>query len=434
MKDYLEAPYGPAEKIAFGETTLGPIFADFALKLWILLAGLDNVEDTVVLFCARGGFRLKLIYERFLKASNLTGPVTTCNLMVSRIVAVRVALIAGSPSAFEQIGYEMGTASLHEVVRAISGTEPTCADMSVLQRPYTKAGLVHFLASEEGIATRESIQHQTSLFLDHLNSCMRGRHYAILCDSGLSGSTMQLLKDGIPDINWRCALFARSNYKRFAAPHFRQTIGLAVEADCYSPLNTRTAVFRYWHLIEATLEPAAESVFLFERVNGIVRSNLEVDGWQHRILPAPDEFLAGVLRYIDNLPGSGPVAQIMKDVGSAYAALRRAFIWPTRRLVGVLDTGERSIDFGRTDRRSTLDKKSDMFRAVRDSLWREGAVLSAPRFIHRPFLAGIEAAYIVRWAMRVLRRGFSRRPLSDSHEKHCGRPYIIRALRRSGGI
>ena len=51
-----------------------------------------------------------------------------------------------------------------------------------------------------------------------------------------------------------------------------------------------------------------------------------------------------------------------------------------------------------------LDKETSGVQAVRSSLWREGAVhIGVAFFPHWPVLAGIEAAYIARWAARRLR-------------------------------
>jgi hypothetical protein len=96
---------------------VGPIFAEFALKMWILLSNLEHPDDTVLLFCARGGLRLQTIYESFLAASGLTSPVAIEALMVSRIVAVRSALLKRVPAAFVQIEYEFGGLSLRDVAR-----------------------------------------------------------------------------------------------------------------------------------------------------------------------------------------------------------------------------------------------------------------------------------------------------------------------------
>ncbi len=215
---------------------------------------------------------------------------------------------------------------------------------------------------------------------------------------------MQLLEDGIPDTKWGCVLFARMNYKRFAAPHFARTTGVAVQANSYSPFNARTAVLRYWHLIESTLEPDLESVSTFKRIEGTVRANLESEGWQSKIAPSRDEFLAGVLAYIDQLPTSEAAVRIMKDVGPAYAELRRAVVWPTCHDVEILDIGRRSIDFGRAGKIPVLTETNGILGALRGSLWREGAVAATETPLRWPILGGLEAAYTARWLARWMKR------------------------------
>ena len=78
-------------------------------------------------------------------------------------------------------------------------------------------------------------------------------------------------------------------------------MGIATQDDRYSPFDPRTSILRYWHLIEATLEPPLPSVRSFTRLDGIARSNLEIDGWSQQIAPVQDEIFAGVIDYIGAL-------------------------------------------------------------------------------------------------------------------------------------
>jgi predicted HAD superfamily hydrolase len=104
IKQVTSTPASVRNRRDFGRQILGPIFAEFALKTWILLSNLEHPEDTVLLFCARGGLRLQTIYENFLAASGLASPIPIQPLMISRIIAVRSALLKGGAAAFEQIG------------------------------------------------------------------------------------------------------------------------------------------------------------------------------------------------------------------------------------------------------------------------------------------------------------------------------------------
>ncbi|MGD0107141.1 MAG: hypothetical protein ABSC06_24355 [Rhodopila sp.] len=369
------------------------------------MSGLNAKDEASLLFCARGGLRLKLIYDRFLTSSGLDSPVSTSDLMVSRIVAVRVALSRGCPSAYEQIGYEMGSATLRDVARAIGGTGVDLGDAAnpMWDELYSRAGLERLLTSPQGAAIRASINWQSDLFREHLESCLGGRTRPILCDTGLSGSTMRLLEEAMPDLNWGCALFARSNYKKLSASHFDRTVGLCVQSDRYSPLNRRSAILRYWHLIESTLEPDLTSVLMFERENGVVRANLEVPGWRDKIAASPGEVFTGILDYIDALPRGDAAARIITDIDDAYSQLRRCVVWPTRADVNLLNIEPRSLDFGRVDSMTGLACEPGIRKALKGSLWREGAVALAASGMRVPLLAGIESAYVLRWALQSIR-------------------------------
>jgi hypothetical protein len=375
-----------ADQVDFGHRVFGPIFADFALRTWVFLSNLDQADDCAVLFCARGGLRLKLVYERFLAAADLASPVQTRDFMISRIAAVRSALVADCRSAYDQIGYEMAGRSLRDVAVAVGGFDPV-AD-----------------GTPAGAAVRESVRQQAELLSEHIEICLGGRQRAILCDTGLSGSTMQLLEDGVPRVKWGCALFARSNYKKLSTAHYQRTFGLSVQADRYSPLQARSAVLRYWHLIESTLEPALASVTRFDRVNGVPRSNLEVDGWQDKVAPCAGETFAGVMDYIDALRPGQAAARIAADVDGAYVALRRTIVWPKAADVRILATGARSLDFGQVGSMSGLTPELGLRNVLRGSLWREGAVTLMLPTLRLPVLACVEAAYGARWAYHALRK------------------------------
>jgi hypothetical protein len=390
----------------FGRRVLGPIFADFALRLWVFLSNLDQADDCAVLFCARGGLRLKLIYERFLAASELASPVQTRDFMVSRIAAVRSALVANCRSAHDQIGYEMRSRSLREVAVAVGGFDPVTdtALLPLWEVPYAPERLAEVMSSQAGAAVWASVQQQAALLSEHVEICLGGRQRAILCDTGLSGSTMQLLEGGMPQVSWGCALFARSNYKRMSTAHYQRTFGLSVQADGYSPLNVRSSILRYWHLIESTLEPDLASVTRFDRVNGVPRSNLEIDGWQDKLAPRAGEIFAGVIDYIEALRPRQAASQIAVDVDGAYVALRRAIVWPTPADVDILALGARSLDFGRVGSMSAQVCEPGLRNALRGSLWREGAVTLTLPNLRLPVLACVEAAYATRWAYHALSR------------------------------
>ena len=63
----------PVTSESFGRAVLGPIFAEFCLRLWSIGALLTEPGRAALLFCARGGLRMHLAYEAFLSSSCLPG-------------------------------------------------------------------------------------------------------------------------------------------------------------------------------------------------------------------------------------------------------------------------------------------------------------------------------------------------------------------------
>ncbi len=60
-------------------------------------------------------------------------------------------------------------------------------------------------------------------------------------------------------------------------------------------------MLRYWQFTEAMFEPALPSVNTFIEEQGILRSNLEVDGWQEQLPPTPGSAYAGLVEAISRV-------------------------------------------------------------------------------------------------------------------------------------
>ena len=84
------------DRARFGETVLGPILAEFAFRLWLFAE--SQPSEARLLFCARGGLRMRLLYETFLNSIGRSSPLPVDDLMVSRLVAARPALLARAPA------------------------------------------------------------------------------------------------------------------------------------------------------------------------------------------------------------------------------------------------------------------------------------------------------------------------------------------------
>lgn len=396
----------PVTAQSFGRDVLGPIVGEFCLRLWSLGSLMERTDNVAMLFCARGGLRMQLAYERFLAASGLPSPVHVAPLMVSRVVAIRPALLHGIeegldelvPAAAATLSFEFRHSSLAEVAIAVSGSAPSTR--AEWEAPLTPAGFAALLRHPDGEPVVESLRRQSALFTRHLRDALGPRGHAMIVDTGFYGTTRQLLAEGLPTIDFSSALFARSFRSGVGRA---KTFGLSVEAAGYSPLDRRTAVLRYWHFVEWLFEPELPSVRTFTDVGGVVRSNLEVAGWRQRVEPTPRSAYAGVLAYLDALP-KGPAERILLDADRAWSTFRQAVVRPRPGQVEALGVGTRSYDFG-TDATWSVRPWRGPVDALRGShMWREGQIAGSGTSLRRPLLAAVEMAYGARLVKRAVTR------------------------------
>ena len=397
----------PVSPVGFGHDVLGPIVAEFCLRLWSLGSLMDQPDDVTMLFCARGGLRMQLAYERFLAATGLRSPTHVAPLMVSRVVAIRPALVRGVedeldglvPAAAATLSYEFRHSSLAEVATAVSGAAPS-GDSPEWDAPLSPTGFAALLRHPDGEPVVEALRRQSDLFVRHLRDALGPRSHAMIVDTGLYGTTRQLLAEGLPEITFSSALFARSFRSGVGGA---RTFGLAVEAAGYTPLDRRTAVLRYWHFVEWLFEPGLPSARTFTDVDGVARSNLEVPSWQQRVEATPGTAYAGLLAYLDALP-TAPAERILRDADRAWRIFRQAVVWPRPDQVEALGVGVRSHDFGTDATWSARPWRGPIDALRGSSMWREGQIAGSGTLWRRPLLAAVETAYGARLIMRAVAR------------------------------
>jgi FMN phosphatase YigB (HAD superfamily) len=393
-----EALPAPQDKTAFGREVLGPIVAEFCLLLWLYAdQARHGGGDAALLFCARGGIAIREAFERVLDRLALPLPMRRDNLMVSRLVAARSAVIARSDAALDELGREFWGGSFANVALALGGRPYDLPD--AWRRPFAPAEFFALLESEAGLEVLSDIRQQNTLFARHLGRVHGGARRIILCDTGLYGSTQRLLAAGFPDLAIETVQFARCNYKGHSEEHFPQVVGLVVEQNLYNPLKVETAILRYWQLIESLFEPAIPSVRTFsEDATGEIVSNAGEIGYGAIDPAAGNPLLFGALSYIDGLSDG---ASALRDAQRAWVRLKRAITNPTPADVEALGVGVRSVDFGRSDVVSVLSAVRDnspirRLKAIKSQLWREGAIARDFPLLRPALLAALEAAHVLR--------------------------------------
>lgn len=403
--DHYPSKTPPRDSRSFGYSVFGPIVAQFCLYIWLYAQQAKVDGDAVLLFCARGGVGIREAFERTLKRLGLPLDLKRENLLISRLVAARSALMARSACVLDELGREFEKRRFRDVARALGGRDYELPD--AWDQPFDPARFFALLETAAGQTLIDDVRLQNDLFARHLHQVAGDAKRIILCDTGLYGSTQRLLSAGFPELRFETIQFARCNYKGLSEEHFPRVSGLVVETNLYNPLKVETVILRYWQILESLFEPAIPSVREFrEDAAGIISAN-SGDISYGVIDPGVNNLpLRGALEYIDNAK-SGHLVE--RDAAGAWSRLRRAIINPSRSDVIILATDSRSADFGKPDMMRIIEhtqslKIVDKLRVLKTHLWREGAIARDFPILKPALLTALEVAHIMRSASARFRR------------------------------
>lgn len=362
---------------SFGRFVLGPIVAQFCLRIWLYAKGAETADNAALLFCARGGVGIREAFERLLLRLNLPLDMQRENVMISRLVAARAALLTQSHALVQELDREFRGDTLAAAANALGGRVYELPP--AWSHPFAARQFVDLLFGGSGTEALADIRRQNALFERHLKRLAGDAERIILCDTGLYGSTQRLLASGFPELRVETIQFARSNYKGHGEEHFSKVAGLMVEQNFYSPLNLSSCVLRYWHLVESLFEPAVPSVRIFsENEVGEAIANCGDITFGAIDPTEKNALLAGTLAYINALPEAGG-AVVLRDAEAAWLRLKHAITHPTATELRCLEVGGRSVDFGRSDVRDVVTSETNVtlatkVRSLKTQLWREGAI------------------------------------------------------------
>jgi FMN phosphatase YigB (HAD superfamily) len=387
---------------------LGPLVAEYCLRLWLYLSCASQDDQSVALFCARGGIGQRIAFERFLARTGLKLEMRRENLLVSRVIASRGAVLSQSPAASDALAYEFKGSSLRDAAEALAGEPLTLgADWD---RPFDAELFFAGLKEDPSAKTLNSILvEQNNLFNQHLERLIGSAKRVLLCDTGLYGSTIRLLQAARPDIHFELLLLARSNYRGGDESHFTQTVGLLSEVDHYG-LNKRSSiVLRYWHLIESLFELAVPSATTFPPVAELDSLS---QGFANSSFVAADhlvgESFKAASEYLDELAERKFFDRIMADSIDSWRRLKFIVITPKKPDVDLWTSGPRGRDFGRGESVEVIAMLSGpglmaRIRAIRYSRWKEGAIAKYLGWFRAPIQWALEAVYLGRSAFFLLR-------------------------------
>ena len=382
------------------QDVVGPMTADILLRLWLHLR-LSETHDgsrAAAAFCARGGLTMRRYLDMVVAGAGLPLDTPRRDLMTSRVVAARAGLVRRTPSALAAIERGYRKVTLQEGVAALAGP-----GLSVPggERPFSTAGLLAYLDSPRAGAARRRLDEQDALFATLLAQVADGADRIVLVDTGLYGTTLQILRDAYPDLRFEGAQIARCNYAGGATDHFDVLHGFVVERDRYSPLDPRSAMLRHWHFVELLFEPPLKSVrWLEARPDGRIVSNLETPGWEKRI-HGGFSFQRDLESYLERL-GPEDIAQLPAQAERAWRRFRRILLFPTAEEARLLGEGQRDHDFGLTGGEDIhlIGTPSDKLRGLLGARWKEGALAVHRPHMRRAYQSALEGMYLARWLSR----------------------------------
>ena len=394
------------DAVSFGRHVFGPIVAQFCLMIWLYAVEAEKSDNSCLLFCARGGVGIREAFEHTLARLRLPLKMRRENIMISRLIVARAALLARSPSAIEELNREFRGSVLADVASAIGGRPYVLSDD--WGQPFDAEKFVSLLFGGSGIEVLADIEEQNALFTEHFKKLIGGSSRIILCDTGLYGSTQRLLASAFPQLRIETIQFARSNYKGHSDEHFPKVVGVLVEQDVYSPLNPHSCILRYWQLVESLFEPPVASVRLFHKDDqGEVQANCGAINFGAVDPAANNPLLSGALSYIKVLPVDGG-AVVFRDVEAAWRRLKSAIISPSEADLQCLAVGDRSVDFGRSEVLQIFahqPKKTyvSTLLSLQAQLWREGAITREFPLLKHALLPTLEMAHCLRRTLRQKR-------------------------------
>jgi FMN phosphatase YigB (HAD superfamily) len=388
------------DAVSFGRDVFGPIVTQFCLMIWLYVAEAEKGDDPCLLFCARGGVGIREAFEHTLARFRLPLKVRRENIMISRLVVARAALLARSPSAIEELNREFRGSALADVASAIGGRPYVLSDD--WGEPFDAEKFVSLVFSSSGVEVLADIEEQNTLFSRYFKNLIGSSRRIILCDTGLYGSTQRLLASAFPQLHIETIQFARANYKGHSDEHFPKVVGVMVEQNVYSPLSINSCVLRYWQLVESLFEPPVASVRLFSKDDrGVIQANCGAVSFGAIDPSKNNPLLFGALSYIKILPVDGG-AVVFRDVEAAWRRLKSAIIRPTEADLRCLAVGGRSVDFGRPEvlQIFTRERKKKTFvsklLSLQAQLWREGAITREFPLLKHALLPTLEMAHCLR--------------------------------------
>jgi len=376
---------------------LGPLFYRFLFKLYLSQTVYDS-SDTILLFLARGGIRIRAFYERFLAANELESPILYSDFYISRMAVIKASMFSNYEAVYQDFLGEYFCFSLSKTVSTFFGQYahdtwvkmPGAGDPNI---PLAQSSLNQLIwaHTESADYVRRLLLEQQEWYFEYLKEIVGKKKNVIVVDTGWSGSILNYMQGLDRARDYTALYFGRYNYGKSALPWFDRVVGVEVEGHDFKRKNPVTAVFLNRHLIEGLCEICWPSVTGYQKMeNGLLGPS---GGFvpEELVSPLPEEAQAyGVMKYISEGEDGFDIQKIHISGERAARQLCRRLMYPGKDDLTFFSVETRSADFGKeldvpvfiTPIRNVFDLKMKL-ENIKNSLWPTGQItLEFPK-IHR---------------------------------------------------
>ncbi|QDZ39119.1 hypothetical protein FRE64_03705 [Euhalothece natronophila Z-M001] len=325
------------ERFLFSKNILGPIFYEFCHLLHKEIT--NNYNDSyIILYMARGGLRLRYLYQLYRKLNNLKCNLTEKDLYISRLACTKSCLYTDFDYVF---------------------------DYSILRNPeYIKK-----IYRENNLENNYFLKQHMN-FKKYLGNLLEGKEKIILVDTGWFGNTQGMLMRSFSQYEWVGLYFAISSRHKPDIPNLNIS-GISTDELKHNKYP-RSCIFAYHLLIENILEIEFPSTEGYQDNDGVIMPNAGI-ALESVIAPTSksnDLFFSGIVEYFKEQSQCN-LDQIERQADKAYKKLFRLIKFPKKNEVSIMDCTENGsfLNFQVNAPKSSLKTK---INRVRQAHWNSG--------------------------------------------------------------
>jgi glycosyltransferase involved in cell wall biosynthesis len=374
------------ERIEFSYNILGPIFYHWCLKLyWYSLA--FSSQKSCLLFCTRAGFRLKQLFDIFLKNQqiNIEAIVGYKIFYISRFLVSKGIYLRDPDKSIELITQEFSHTNVFNMLLALQGDLELVDEVdygSLKVENVTRYWVNQILMSKEPKfeAFQQHFREQAAIFEEYLNLIGQGYETLLLVDSGWQGTTQKLLHYSFPEWNWYGLYFGRMKSSPTTDTSlFHNVNGLMFECDgaSYDEFQPLTSIYYHRHLIEDLLEPNVCSVESLKKYNTKIVPFIDEIIQNANLIEPDDHHFFGIIKYFQEQNTCLSVPEIVEQSEQASKKLAKLITEPTIDDAHILNVGNRSANFGKKETNPVLifDQSLSQEYRIKRALWLQGQLV-----------------------------------------------------------